>query len=80
MGLKAILALGARRRKSEEGRKKKEEAGRMKNEEEGRKKQEERRKQNKKKSIHLYTLTPDHPALLAPYYIIYNIYYIMYNI
>ena len=56
MGLKAILALGARRRKSEEGRKK-EEAGRMKNEEEGRKKQEERRQQNKNKSIHPNSLS-----------------------
>ena len=32
---------------------------------------EESRKQNNKTS--LYALTPDHPALLAPYYIIYNI-------
>ena len=39
--------------------------------EEGRKKTEER--ERRKKKTNLYTLTPDHPALLAPYYIIYNI-------
>jgi len=71
--LKAILALGARRRKSEEGRKKKEEAGRRKNEK-GRKKQEERRKQNKNKSIYPNSRSS---SFAGP--ILYNIYNISYN-
>ena len=46
-----------------------EEEGRRKKGTEGSKHQEERRDQNKED---LYTITPDHPALLAPYYRIYN--------
>ena len=52
-------------KKKEQGRKRRRKKGT-----EGSKNQEERREQNKED---LYTLTPDHPALLAPYYIIYNL-------
>ena len=52
-------------KKKEQGRKRRRKKGT-----EGSKNQEERREQNKED---LYTLTPDHPALLAPYYIMYNL-------
>ena len=55
------------RAKKEERRRKTQEEGRTKKEEKSKKKEESRTKTN------LYTLTPDHPALLAPYYIIYNL-------
>ena len=48
-----------------------EEEGRRKKGREGSKHQEERREQNKED---LYTITPDHPALLAPYYIHIHVY------